>query len=111
MAMPMLASTSMETPPRMNGDSSEALVRRGHVEGVRRLAGVEIDAELVAAEAGHGVALAEGERQAPAHLVEQLVAEVMAQGVVDLLEPVEVHHDHPHRLAAAPGRGDGVLQA
>src|SRR5437870_11519445 len=72
---------------------------------------VEVDAELVAAEAGHGVALAKRLRKAPADLVEELIAEVMAEGVVDLLEAIEVHHDHPHRVAAAARGGDGVLQA
>ena len=32
--------------------------------------------------------------QAPGHLLEQFIARRMAQGIVDRLEPVEVHHHH-----------------
>ena len=66
-----------------------------------RVAALEHHRELVAAEAGHGVALADGLAQAPADLDQQLVAEVMAEGVVDLLEAVEVHHDHARPSVAA----------
>ena len=64
---------------------------------------VEHDGELVAAEArDHRLVRARG-AAAAAHLAQQLVADVVAEGVVDLLEPVEVHEQH--------GRGAGGLQA
>ena len=36
---------------------------------------------------------------------------MVPQRVVDFFEPIEVHHDHADRLAAAPRRDNGVLQA
>ena len=49
--------------------------------------------------------------EAAADLDQQLIAEVMAERVVDLLEAIDVHHDHADRGAAASLRaGDGVRQ-
>nr|BFE72914.1 hypothetical protein GCM10020092_062150 [Actinoplanes digitatis] len=60
-------------------------------------------AELVAAEAGHGVAPAQRLREPGSDQPQQLVAGVVAQGVVDLLEAVQV--DEHDRALGARDRG------
>ncbi len=65
--------------------------------------------ELVAAQAGHRVALAGHRPQAGGHLHQQLVARGVPEPVVDVLEVVQVaeHHRQLARAAAA----QGVVQA
>jgi len=78
----------------------EALVERlaqalGHLARVARPAGGgQQHRELVAAEAGHGVARAQVAAQPGADEVLQQVAVVVAQRVVDVLEAVEVEQQH-----------------
>ena len=62
------------------------------------------DGEFVAAEARHGVAVAHMALQAPADLLEQQVAGLVAAGVVDFLEVVEVDEQQRQRQCrcAAP---------
>ena len=78
-------------------DEERLLERRedplDHVlEDARRLADVrDEDAELVAAEPGHRVGLAHDRGQAARKLDQQQIAVVVAEGVVDLLEAIEVH--------------------
>jgi len=71
---------------------------RGHV--VRPVHVGEQDRELVPAQAGDGVDVSQHTGQARPDLAEQLVAEVVAEGVVDLLEPVEVDDQ---QSGAGPG--------
>ncbi len=59
--------------------------------------------ELVTAQAGHDVVVTQHRRQPGPDLLQQLIAEMVAQGVVDLLEVVEVHEHH--RDAALPQAG------
>jgi hypothetical protein len=54
--------------------------------------------ELVAAEAGHGVDLPQRPLEPGPDLAEQLVAVMMAEGVVDVLEPVQVEQHQGGRL-------------
>ena len=61
-------------------------------------------AELVAAEARDGVGVAQGDDEPVGDLSQQLVAAVVPERVVDLLEAVEVHHQHGARVAVALGR-------
>ena len=62
------------------------------------------DRELVAAEPADRVPGADGGAQPRGHLTEQLVARGVAEGVVDLLEPVEVaEQDAEARAAVASG--------
>ena len=68
-------------------------------------------AELVAAEAGHGVGGAQRRLEALGDLLEQHVAVVMAERVVDLLEVVEVHDHHGRAAVAALGGAHGLLDA
>ena len=68
---------------------SEDLLRRSFGA---RLIGVEQDAgELIAAEPGHRIARAHDALQSRFHLLQQQVAVGMAEGVVDLLEAVQIH--------------------
>ena len=82
-----------------NGSSSA----RGHPAGRRRATSVEVaDAvehhdELVAAEAGQQVAGAQAAAQPVGHLLEQVVAGLVAEPVVDRLEPVEVAEEQARR--------------
>ena len=67
----------------------------GVVVGGRR----QHDRELVAAEPGHDVLAAHLVLQAEGHLLEERVAEVMAERVVHFLEAIEVHQ-HQRQLRA-----------
>jgi hypothetical protein len=77
--------------------------RHGRAEpraGQLRLGGAGVREErheLVAAHARHRVGRPAGLREHHRHLDECLVARVVAEGVVDRLEPVEVHRDHEER--------------
>ena len=66
----------------------------------------EDEAELVAAEPGHGVAGAHVGADAPRQFGEEQIPAVMAEGVVDVPEVVEVDDRHrrrpPARTSAAP---------
>jgi hypothetical protein len=64
--------------------------------------------ELVAAQAGHGVALAHAAAQALGGHAQQGVAQRVAQGVVDGLEAVQVDEVHRHLVALA---GAGAARA
>ena len=67
------------------------------------------DAELVAAEAGDHLAVAEHALEALGHALEKEVAVVVAERVVDLLEAVEVHQHHGDELLLALGAEDRLL--
>jgi hypothetical protein len=56
---------------------------------------------LVTAEAGQHLARPQRLAQPPADLAQEVVADGVAQGVVDLLEPVEVEEEHVHAVTAA----------
>ena len=69
------------------------------------------DRELLAAAAGHQIDLTGDGRQGQADLAEHLVARLMAQGVVDRLEVVDVEPDQAERVCRSLGadrpRGPG----
>ena len=74
----------------------------GEVErGVLVDAAVAQDDELVAADAGHDVRRAGGVGDARRHLGEQGVADLVADGVVDLLEAIDVHEQDGAVVAGA----------
>ena len=84
----------------------------GDLDRLRALAdALEQDPELVAAEAGRGVAGAQAAAQALGDLDEQLVAGGVAERVVDRLEVVEVEHADGDEVALAGGAVQGVLDA
>ncbi len=121
-ATPTLARTSTSSPSSTMGTASSVSSRWAvRCGGARARAGQQ-DRELVAAEPGDGVDLAHGARQAAADQHEQAVADVVAEGVVDLLEAVEVEQQQrrtgavplPHlleRLGGALGEALAVGQA
>ena len=89
----------------------------GLVEGLQQRAGDRFgqgerpgddDGELVAAEARHLAAVAHDGGQPVRHLAQQLVADGVAQGVVDVLEVVEVDE---HEARAGRAVRGGVVQA
>ncbi len=63
--------------------------------------------ELVAAPAADGVVGPHTETKSLGHLAEQLVPGGVAEGVVEMLEPVEVEVEEHHRDAAAGAAGPG----
>ena len=89
-------------------DGEGVLERRAQPQpgGARRrlVAGLEDDRELVAAEARERVVVAQELLQARADLAQDLVAGVVAERVVELLEAVEVDQQQ-RELAVARGRG------
>jgi hypothetical protein len=68
------------------------------------------DGELVAAEPGDGVAVAEDRPQARAHLAEQLVPVRVPEAVVDLLEAVQVDQEQGDLAGRAAGRGQALVE-
>ena len=65
------------------------------------------DRELVAPEPGERVVLAQQRAQAGADLAQHLIARMVAEGVVELLEPVEVDEQQRQLLARLRARGHG----
>ena len=104
------------------GDELDAVQPEGLPEGVEDAGGqrrqVELggggelgaDGELVAAQAGGRILLAEAARQAGTHLDEQLVTGGMSELLVDRTEVVEVDDHHLHRSAGAPLPPRGPVQ-
>ena len=88
------------------------MMRSASVDSASRRGGVlDEDGELVAAEAGHGVARrARRSRSRSATCDQQLVAGAVAEAVVDLLEAVEVEEQHRDRASAARGAAQRVLR-
>ena len=74
----------------------------------------EQDDELVASHAGHGVGDAHTSTQAFGQIAQHRVAHVVAEGVVDLLESVQIHHEHTEAgsesLRAIERRPQPVIQ-
>ena len=66
--------------------------------------------ELVAAEPGDHVAGAQRALDPLRDDLEQPVADLVAEGVVDLLEPVEVEEEQRERLAAAGALLEGAVE-
>jgi hypothetical protein len=69
----------------------------------------EQHAELVTAEAGHRVGVAQRGLQPARDLLQQQVSVVVAERVVDLLEVIEVHDHHHSGLAGAPSCADRLV--
>ncbi len=69
------------------------------------------DRELVAAEARHGVGIAQHAADAPGHPLQDAIAGVMAQRVVDLLEAVQVEQQQRDGCSLAVGDPRRLLEA
>ena len=113
--MPMLAVTKISWPGDRNRMGQAAQDAAGELARVLRLAEPgHDDGELVAAEAGHVgrqrllggpdlvLPVAAGGAQPERHLLEELVARLVAQRVVDPAEVVQVDEERRHQLAAPP---------
>ena len=70
----------------------------------------EEDGELVAAEPGEHVGLAHAHPQQRGDAAKQVVAGAVAERVVDVLEVVEVEHQHGAAAAVAPHLGDPLVE-
>ena len=93
---------------RFGGQLVEApcnLLRAGH-----RRVGAQQDGELVAAQAGDRVAVAQSVRHPAGDLAQQRIAVLVAEGVVDVLELVEVDHQEPDRGPRPVGLDEGAGQ-
>ena len=104
--MPVLAPTRS-----VRGRELERLLEReldalGDAGGALVVAAVEQDGELVAAEPRRQVAGAQAGAQAAGEGDQQLVADLVAEAVVDALEVVEVEEEHD---GAAVGPGERGL--
>jgi len=64
---------------------------------------VDEDSELVTAEAGDDVGVAEHALKTGADLLEEHIADVVAEGVVDLLEAIEIDQHHGDLVAIPLG--------
>jgi len=58
---------------------------------------------LVAAQPRHSVFGAHRLLQTAPNFPQQFVAHVVTKGVVDFLEPIQIHQHHPKRLLLTPG--------
>ena len=100
----MLVSTCRAMPSRWNGSLSTARIRSAASSAPPASAHVgEQHGELVAAEPGDGVLGPHRAGQPVGGDLEQPVAGVVAQGVVDLLEPVQVEQAERDGAAGALG--------
>ena len=106
-AIPMLALIRTLTPLRTNGCSSSAVSASGEAGGVRRIAVDEHGPELVAADADQHIGRAQRAHEPRSELLEQLIPGGVAEGVVDLLEMVQV--DEQKRQTARRRRRIGKV--
>ena len=101
--IPMLALTRKVTPSTENGGSSALRMPSATDSAPRGVDSDQQHRELVAAQAGQHLAGAVQVLAQPVgHQLEQGVTGVVAEAVVDLLEPVQV--EQQQRAGAAPAR-------
>ena len=103
----MLALIRTLTPLRMKGCSSSRRQAPRKAGGIVRVAVEEHGAKLVATDPDQDVRVAQRAGEPWAELAEQLVPGRVAEGVVDLLEVVEVDEEKGQR--AGRGRRVGVI--
>ena len=72
---------------------------------------LEEDGEFIAAETRHGVALVHAAAQALGHDLQKPVADVVPEGVVDVLEPVEVEKHDPDDAPAPLRARERLVEA
>src|SRR5690625_4506171 len=104
--MPMLASRSKSMPSRRTGSEREPRRRTAtsRAEAASHLR--QQYSEFVAAQSGHQVAGADAVCEAVGDGLQEGVAGVVSESVVDLFEPVEVEQEQPDLVAAVLGVGD-----
>lgn len=87
-----------------------SLIPASDRQDVERVDVVQQDRELVTAEPGAGVHRTQLTLDAGADRVQDAVAHLVPEGVVDGLEPVEVEEDHDERRLGAVPQSDRVLE-
>ncbi len=119
---PGLAVARIERDAEAGGDRDLLVVdRRRRRHRVEQLAGdqsgvlglgqvLDQDRELVAAEARHGVGLAQAAAETLGHDRQQAIAGQMPEAIVDRLEAVEVEDHDRDQALVAPGPGERALQ-
>ena len=102
-ATPALASTSRRAPSMTKGSVIRSRISAAITRPSSPAASVAEDGELVTPEPHEQVVLGRPGGEAPRDLAEQLVARRMAEGVVDLLEVVEVDQDQREPICGVRG--------
>ena len=110
-AMPTLASMCTRMPPTANELLERGAQPQPGGAGRRLVAGLEHDRELVAAEPRERVVVAQQLLQPRADLAQHLVAGVVAERVVELLEAVEVDQQQRELVAVRAARLDRRVRA
>ena len=106
--IPRLACAEISCPATVKGRSSSAMTRSAtRVTAALSLDVVQEHGELVAAQARREVARLQRAAQAPGDGLQQLVADRMAERVVDRLEVVEVEEED---RVVAPARGEQLAE-
>ena len=101
--MPMLAEVNTSRPPIENGALSASWIRNAiALAWASSPSPFRQNRELVAAEAGQRVALTQARLEPARHGDQQLVADQVAEAVVDDLEAIEIEVEHRERVADAP---------
>ncbi len=99
--MPTL--TPIDRSCSVNGVSPSACTRRSATSAAATRVGLlEEHAELVTAEAGESVLCSQARAHPRRGDLQQLVADVVTAGVVDVLEAIQVEVEHRERPAATP---------
>ena len=79
----------------------------GHARGILGMGELrQQKCELVAAEAGHGVAFADTALNPPGHSLQQLISRRVAEGIVDDLKAIEVQEEDRQPLVSSLGVGE-----
>ena len=99
----MLAEVNTSRPPIENGALSASWIRNAMALACCVVAEpVQQNRELVAAQPGERVALPQARLEPARHRDQQLVADQVAEAVVDDLEAIEIEIEHREPAAAAP---------
>ena len=102
--MPMLAEVKTSRPPIENGALSASWIRHAMALAcASSFSAVQADGELVAAEPRQRVALPQAGLEPPRRRDQQLVADQVAEAVVDDLEAVEIEVQHGERAGERRG--------
>jgi len=110
--MPMLELTYRSRPSKWNGRLEPFEDPPGHAFGLVGLRDIfEQDGELVAAEPRDGIAGPDARLEALAECHQQLIANLVAEGVVDVLEAVQIQEHDGHADFVPARASQRVLDA
>ncbi|KDB50956.1 hypothetical protein X805_34620 [Sphaerotilus natans subsp. natans DSM 6575] len=101
---PVQVEGLLDMPGQLGGQMQRVLARRTRLRDHHH--------ELVTGEPAHHAPVPDLVREPPGHRAQQLIAQGMTVGVVDLLEAIEVHAEHAHTRSGSArlGRAQGLLQ-